>query len=156
MEQINIRKATLKDIDELLRFEQGVVSAERPFDHTLDDDPIRYYDIMEMIQADHTELVVAEIGSKIVGSGYARIENSKPYLRHRRHAYFGFMFVDPQYRGLGINNKVIDALTRWTIDQKVTEARLDVYFDNVSAIKAYEKAGFKKHMVEMRLGLKGK
>jgi hypothetical protein len=31
--------------------------------------------------------------------------------------------------------------------------RLDVYYGNTDAIKAYEKAGFVKHMVEMRVGL---
>jgi ribosomal protein S18 acetylase RimI-like enzyme len=31
--------------------------------------------------------------------------------------------------------------------------RLDVYENNIAAIKAYEKAGFTKHMVEMRRGI---
>ncbi len=35
----------------LRRFEQGVIQAERPFDITLADDPIQYYDIEAMIIA---------------------------------------------------------------------------------------------------------
>jgi len=31
--------------------------------------------------------------------------------------------------------------------------RLDVYTENASAIKAYEKAGFTPYMVDMRIGI---
>ena len=149
-----IRKATLNDLEKLLRFEQGVIKAERPFDVTLKPDPIHYYDIEEMIRASHIELVVAELNGKIVGSGYARLEDAKPYLQHAKHAYLGFMYVDPDYRGKGINQNIIEALKTWSASQNVTEMRLDVYFNNDSAIRAYEKAGFTKHMVEMRMDIK--
>jgi GNAT superfamily N-acetyltransferase len=154
MKEIIIRKSTLKDIQVLLSFEQGVISAERPFDVTLKSGHIHYYDLEEMITASHIEIVVAESGNKIIGSGYARIERSKPYLAHEAHAYFGFMYVDPRYRGKGVNQKIIEALKEWSLSQKVTELRLDVYANNIAAIKAYEKAGFTSHMVEMRMNLK--
>jgi|SRR6185437_454496 GNAT superfamily N-acetyltransferase len=153
-ESILVRKATLYDMETLLRFEQGVIKAERPFDITLKPGPIHYYDIEEMIKASHIELVVAELNGKIVGSGYARLEEAKPYLRHARHAYLGFMYVDPDYRGRGVNQKIIEALRTWSLSQNVSEMRLDVYFKNDNAIRAYEKAGFTKHMVEMRMDIK--
>ncbi len=156
MLQIIIRKATLKDLPILLTFEQGVITAERPFDCTLKTGQINYYNLEEMIKAAHIELVVAEYGSQIIGSGYARIEKSKPYLQHQQHAYFGFMYVVPEHRGKGINNMIIDALKKWSFQKGITEVRLDVYVDNTGAIKAYEKAGFAKHMIEMRMGLKNK
>ena len=109
------RKATLNDIDTLLVFEQGVIKAERPFDITLKPDPLHYYDIEEMITAPHIGLVVAELDNKIIGSGYARLENSKHYLQHSKHAYLGFMYVDPNYRGKGVNQKIIEALKNWTV-----------------------------------------
>jgi GNAT superfamily N-acetyltransferase len=154
MKEIIIRKSTLKDIQVLLSFEQGVISAERPFDVTLKSGHIHYYDLEEMITASHIEIVVAESGNKIIGSGYARIERSKPYLAHEAHAYLGFMYVDPRYRGKGVNQKIIEALKEWSLSQNVTELRLDVYANNIAAIKAYEKAGFTSHMVEMRMNLK--
>lgn len=154
MEQIIVRPAALEDIDVLLRFEQGVITAERPFDVTLREDPITYYDIEGMIAAPHIELVVATLGDTIIGSGYARIEKAKPYAAHEQYAYLGFMYVDPQYRGKGINNKIIDALKAWSLTQNITEMRLEVYHDNLSAIKAYEKAGFSKYMIQMRIAIK--
>jgi GNAT superfamily N-acetyltransferase len=56
------------------------------------------------------------------------------------------MYTDPRHRGKGVN-AVIEALKEWCRSQNITELRLDVYHDNPSAIRAYEKAGFKKHLL---------
>ncbi len=156
MDAVLIRKARIDDIDTLLRFEQGVIAAERPFDPTLKQgEDTRYYDLDEMLQASHIHLVVAELHGKPVASGYARIENAKPYLQHKQHAYLGFMFVEPQHRGKGINKLIIDELKKWTASQGVRELKLDVYFGNEPAIKAYEKVGFSRYMINMRANLEG-
>ena len=152
MEPIVLRKATPEDLPVLLTFEACIVETERPFDVTLKDDEIHYYDIAYMIAAPHVEVVVAVAGLEIVGSGYARIEDSKVYLKHPQHAFLGFMYVKPAYRGLGINQQIIGALKQWGIQQGITEFRLDVYHENDAAIKAYEKAGFAKLLVTMRMG----
>ncbi|MCD9016557.1 GNAT family N-acetyltransferase [Parachryseolinea silvisoli] len=149
-QQLTIRTATPADLPTLRAFEQGVILAERPFDPTLGPDPLRYYDLEGMITATHIELIVALLGDEIVGSGYARIERGRPYLNHQYHAYIGFMYVVPQHRGKGIANAVLEALQRWSVKQGITEMQLDVYYENTPAIKAYEKAGFIKHLITMR------
>lgn len=151
---IIIRKARPADLETLLAFEQGVISAERPFDPTLKAGQTHYYDIEKMIAATDVELVVAESKGELLASGYARIENAKPYLQHTQHAYLGFMYVVPAYRGKGINRMILDVLIQWVKTQNISELKLDVYNENASAIKAYEKAGFSKYMVNMRMGLK--
>jgi GNAT superfamily N-acetyltransferase len=148
-----IRKATPNDLETLLRFEQGVITAERHFDPTLKGEPTHYYNLQEMISAPHIELLVAVVNGELVGSGYARIESSKPYLQHSKHAYLGFMYVEPAHRGKGINALIIQALESWILSKGLIEVRLDVYHQNESAIKAYEKSGFSKHMIEMRKSL---
>jgi len=150
IQNIIIRKAEPADIPILLQFEQGVIAAERPFDPTLKKDPIHYYDLEGMIHDPGVELLVAQLGEQLVGSGYARIEVAKQYLEHRYHAYLGFMYVKPDCRGMGINQKIIAALNNWAKEHGINELRLDVYEQNLAAIKAYEKAGFSKHMVKMR------
>ncbi|SHN07214.1 GNAT family N-acetyltransferase [Mucilaginibacter sp. OK098] len=153
MEQITTRKARLSDLNILLSFEQAIIAAERPFDLTLKEGEIHYYDIAEMIAAPNVEVIVAEINGELIGSAYARIADSKIYLKHPKHAYLGFMYVKPEHRGKGINNRIIEVLKQWVISRGVTEMRLEVYNENLSAIKAYEKAGFTPNLLEMRIGL---
>lgn len=153
MEQITIRAAVLNDIDDLLVFEQGVIAAEKPFDITIKDGHIHYYNLNELITAPHINLLVAELDNKLIGCGYARIEKAKHFEKHPVYAYLGFMFVTPEHRGKGVNHKIIEALSQWAIAQNVTEIRLEVYNDNLPAIKAYEKAGLEKHILWMRKGL---
>lgn len=153
MSEITTRSAIAVDLETLYRFEQGIITAERPFDNTLKEGHINYYDLAAMIDAPDVELAVATDGDRIVGSGYARIADSKVYLKHQQHTYLGFMYVEPEYRGRGVNQKVIDHLKQWAISKGITEMRLDVYHDNLPAMKAYEKYGFAKLLVEMRMGI---
>ena len=156
MEEIRIRKASLNDLKSLLAFEQDLIKTERPFDPTIKPDPVNYYDLRTMLTAPQVEVVVAEVNNKIIASGYARIDRSKSFLKHERHAYLGFMYVLPEFRGQGLNKKIIDALKNWAATQDISEFRLEVYYENVSAIKAYEKIGFSRYSLEMRYNLKGK
>ena len=149
-----IRKATIEDLPVLLQFEQGIITAERPFDSTLKPDPISYYDLKAFITSTDVQVLVAEIDGEIAGSGYARIKkNPDAHYDFEKYAYLGFMYVLPAYRGMGVNQAIIEELKKWTVEHGLTEIRLEVYNDNIGAIKAYEKAGFKKRMIEMRIRL---
>ena len=148
-----VRSALLEDLPILLRFEQGVIEAERPFDSTLKDQA-RYYNLEELITAPHIEMAVAERNGEIMGCGYARIEDAKSYSKHKKHAYLGFMFVDSKYRGQGLNKKIINHLKAWIYSKGIDELRLEVYVENESAIKAYQKMGFSSLLYEMRMSLK--
>jgi ribosomal protein S18 acetylase RimI-like enzyme len=97
--------------------------------------------------------LVAEIDGIIVGSGYARIEDAKIFYKHPKYTYLGFMYVRPEYRGQGINRKIIDALQSWSLSKNINELRLEVYCDNSPAINAYKKIGFTNYLIQMRLGL---
>lgn len=150
---INIRSATGHDLPLLLQFEQGVISAERPFDPTLAHDPINYYDLQDLLASEDAELVVAESGGNIIGCGYAKIKKAQSFLAHEYYAYLGFMFTAPGWRGRGVNQLILEALSAWAAAKGLTEIRLEVYKDNAPAIRAYEKAGMVQHMIEMRMAL---
>ena len=150
MEMI-VRQAQEKEIDTLLEFEKGIVSAERPYDSTLKPGEIHYYDLLELIKSSEAEVLVAEINGEVVGSGYAKILTAKPYLKHAQFAYLGFMFVKPEFRGKGINKVILEELLRWAKEKGISEIRLEVYDENIAAKKAYSKAGFTSNLLEMRM-----
>jgi GNAT superfamily N-acetyltransferase len=150
------RTATPKDIDDLRGFEQRIIAAERAFDPTLKAGRIQYYDIERMLVADDVQFVVAQRGNELVACGFARIDNAKTYLSHLKQAYLGLMYVDPKYRGQSINSGIVERLKQWCYTKGVAELRLETYSDNLAAVGAYEKAGFSKHIIEMRLRLSDK
>jgi GNAT superfamily N-acetyltransferase len=147
----HIRKATLSDLNQLLDFEQALIAVERPMDITIQDSKISYYDIASFIEADDTEVIVATHKGVVVASGYARIKDDRHYLKHDKQGYLGFMYVIEEHRGKGLNKRILDTLIKWCKEKGIFEIRLDVYQENPRAIRAYEKAGFKKHMITMRL-----
>ena len=148
-----IRLATKEDLPVLDIFMDGLVDAERPMDVTIKDGKVVYYNLEDFINSDKAVLYVVELNNELVASGYAKIKQDRVYLKHNQHAYLGFMFVPEKHRGNGYNKLIVDALLEWSKSKNITEIRLDVYNSNPSAIRAYEKAGFKKHLINMRMDI---
>ncbi|MFT4937017.1 MAG: GNAT superfamily N-acetyltransferase [Paraglaciecola sp.] len=151
--KIKIRAAVEDDLPILVEFEQGIISVERPFNDSLKQQKICYYDIGALIKADTSIVMVAENEGKIVASGYARIRQSKAHLKHEYDTYLGFMYVAAEHRGQGINQLIMQALLTWGKDQGMRDFYLEAYADNSSAIRAYEKMGFCQSLVEMKLSI---
>lgn len=148
---IEIRAAIENEIETLLRFEKGIIEAERPFDNSLKQGEIHYYDLLDLIKSKKAEVLVAVVDNEIVGSGYAKILKANPYQKYHEYAYLGFMYVKPTFRGQGINRKIVNRLIDWAHQRNLTEVRLEVYDENTIAKNAYLKAGFKPNLLEMRL-----
>jgi GNAT superfamily N-acetyltransferase len=148
-----IRSATDDDLPTLLAFEQAIVAAERPYDETLREGVIHYYDLAALVQMPEAHVVVAVLDGRIVGSGWARIRDAVPYVKHARYAFLGFMYVVPDARGQGVNAAVVEALAEWARAQGVNELVLEVYAENEAALRAYRKAGFQPRLLEMRRSL---
>ena len=151
MSDLIIRTAVQADLPILKEFEQGIIATERPFNDSLKSEYICYYDIGALIDGENSRVLVAEDDGVIVGSGYARIRESKAHLTHDFHVYLGFMFVASTHRGQGINQLVIQSLIRWGKTRGMQDFYLEAYADNNSALKAYEKLGFKTSLLEMKL-----
>lgn len=148
---LNFREAIPSDIPQLLLLEQCLVDAERPFNTAIKPGNPTYYDIEDLVSNDNACLLVVEESSKIIGTGYAQIRKSKDSLQHEFHAYLGFMYVDPEQRGKGINQELMARLISWSKNKGIHDLYLDVYSQNEAAIKAYEKVGFEPCLLEMKL-----
>jgi len=151
--KLNIREASRDDLPHLLELEQRVVEAERAFSPDIKAPEAYYYDIEQLIADDACLLLVAEDAGAIVATGYAQIKKSKASLAHNIHAYLGFMYVSPSFRGQGLNQEITGKLVTWSQQQGVSTLYLDVYAENAPAIRAYEKIGFQPCLLEMKLSL---
>lgn len=149
---IKIRQAHPNDLDTLLDFEQQIIATERPMDPTLiQHGHISYYPIEQYIKSSDTEVLVAVSNDQLIGSVYGQIRDRKPYFQTAQLGYIGFMYVRQEYRGQGVSQLLIDAITVWFNQHNINEIILHVYAQNPRAIRAYEKAGFCQHLIEMRL-----
>lgn len=153
LEHLTVREATTADVDRLLSLEQEVVAAERPFNAAIRDSGARYYDLPQLIADAGTRLLVGEVDGRIVATGYAQLRDSEPAFKHTRHAYLGFMCVATEFRGRGINRRIMDALLDWGRSRGVRDFYLDVYAGNTPAIRAYGKCGFQPSTLAMNLHL---
>lgn len=153
IEQISIREAKSEDLEVLKAFEQAVISYERPFAPNLKQSHITYYDIENLITRNDAVLAVATIKEKVIGCGYFLSQNSRPYKTPDKYAYLGFMYVVPEYRGNGINGKIIQYLFQKAKKMNLVEFQLDVYAENEAAIKAYQKIGFEPDLLKMRFNI---
>lgn len=151
MQDIKLRPATIEDLEALEEFEQGVIQYERPFAPQLKPDPIHYYAIEDLIKNENSCFVVAEVNNQLVASGYASVEESEPTNKNRFHAYLGFMYVVPEYRGKGVNGMIVQHLIEWSKKHDLTEIIIELYAENQSALKAYKKIGFHPDLLKMRL-----
>ena len=150
-----IRQARENEVDALIEFEQGIVEAERPFDNTLKEGEIHYYDLLALVRSEEAEVLVAVVEDQLVGSGYAKLLDAKPYQKYKKYAYLGFMYVKPAYRGQGINKLILERLISWAKERNISEVRLQVYDENSIAKNAYRKVGFKPNLLEMRMEIDG-
>lgn len=151
MEEIIIRKAMPEDLPVLLLAEQELINAERPFDPTLVPGEFYYYDLEEMIESEDAEVLIATQDGLFAGCGHASIRTGKPYNNFDRYAFLGFMYVVPEHRGKDIIQRIIGELKKWAEKKGLDEIRLQVYANNIAAVKAYEKVGFEKLLIDMRL-----
>lgn len=149
--KLKLRRATPDDLPVLLRYEQCVVEEERPYNSAIRESGVTYYDLHELLSSPEACLQVAEADGQVIGCGYARLEDSKATFVHERHAYLGFMYVAPSFRGLGINRMIIESLFDWGAELGIVYYYLEVYAGNEPAIRAYEKAGFEHNLIEMKL-----
>ncbi len=148
-----VRDAVIQDLPVLLEFEQEIIKVERPFDPTIRLGHVNYYDLREFIMADDATVCVVEHNGNIVSSGYALRKRGRHYLDHDYYAHLGFMYTVPEHRGRGLNQLIIQALQDWARENGLLEIRLTVYEGNDPAIRAYEKIGLDKHIIEMRMRL---
>jgi len=153
MNKLVIRPANLGDLETLLDFEQAIIEYERPMVADMMTEKFTYYDLKELLLSENAQVIVAEQGTQLVGSGHARIKKSRRYLSNEYHAFLGFMYVDPQFRGKGVNRMIVDSLVDWSKKKGLKVVRLTVYDGNQAAIKAYLKTGFKRDIIEMRLAI---
>lgn len=152
---IDTRIANLDDLETLKAFEQALIEVERPMDDSLRQQGLMYYyDLEELITSENSDVLIALDEGKIIGCGYGMIkQHERDIFVTTDYGYIGFMYVKDAYRGKGVGQAILQGLNEWFKSRNMKEVRIKVYENNPKAIKAYEKAGFQKKLIEMKMNI---
>jgi ribosomal protein S18 acetylase RimI-like enzyme len=102
--------------------------------------PEQYWIDTLTARADESTLFIAQQADELVGmTGVFR--GSAPKVRHS--ATIWGVYVRPEWRGLHIAEALIQSCLRWARERKIVAARLGVTTTNASAIRCYERCGFR-------------
>jgi RimJ/RimL family protein N-acetyltransferase len=103
--------------------------------------------IRDMIRADNSIFLVAEIDGQIVG--ILTLEGGK--RRNVRHAAVLGITVAREWRGIGIGRRLMEYAIRWARESGIlTRIELHVFARNEGAIRLYQACGFEIEGVRQR------
>jgi len=151
--KIKIRPAKISEVSIIDSFQHGIGVHERSLDSNIKRrGRIRYFtqaDIKKLILSKKSVILIAE-SDEPLGCGSAKIrKNRASWSRYKYQGSIEMMFVKKEYRKKGVGRKIIKELLNWFKKQKVKDIRLQVYYNNVSAVRFYRKSGFKDYIFEM-------
>ncbi len=107
--------------------------------------PLKYWEDMLTLQPDESTIFLAVREEDLIGmTGIARA--GSPKTRHS--AWIWGVYVKPGWRGLHIAEELIRSCFEWAKARKIAIAKLGVAAVNQSAIRCYERCGFKIYGTE--------
>ena len=109
--------------------------------------PPHYWEERLTMHADEATIFFAEHEQQLLGMSGIRRGNS-PKTRHIASVWS--VYVRPEWRGLHIAEELIRACLAWAKARTIVAARLGVNAANTSAIRCYERCGFRISGTEPR------
>jgi ribosomal protein S18 acetylase RimI-like enzyme len=158
---VHIRRANRSDVLELGRLGALLVRAHHDFD------PRRFIappsgtasGYAEFLGAQLEEqdviLLVAELEESVVGYTYATVEDTDWMSLRGPAGNLHDIVVDEAHRGRGVGRQLLDATVAELKVRGVPQVVLDTAAGNVSAQRLFERAGFRRTMIEMTQDLGG-
>jgi RimJ/RimL family protein N-acetyltransferase len=149
--EIFIREASPRDAAQfrelrLYALQDSPIAFSADYQKNLSQPPQHWEDILTM-HPDESTIFLAEHQDNIIGmTGIAR--GGSPKTRHSATVWG--VYVRPEWRGLHIAEELIKACLTWARAGKIVAARLGVAAANASAIRCYERCGFKVTGTEPR------
>jgi ribosomal protein S18 acetylase RimI-like enzyme len=160
---ITVRKAQVKDINLILSFEKKLYDSavsimennypEHMIDIILiaDYNEILFNFIKRMIYSKNGAIFISEINNKPVGHMIISIMKSHPIFKMKYYGRINTIYVDKEFRGLGVSSRLKDEAFKWFKNKKINRVSLNVFPDNKPAIKAYQRWGLTLSLLEMRM-----
>lgn len=148
-ESILIRKATAKDIEDILRLNSALFKEEyKKYDNNLNlkwtySSGRKYF--KNRIVKRNSFVEVAEAKGKIIGYLCGDISRGKSYHKKAKYAELENMMIKNELRRKGIGTMLMRSFLNWCKKNKVKHVTVAASAKNKQAISFYRKVGFKDY-----------
>ena len=122
---------------------------------SLSDDwkPLLRHEFRETYQSSEHQWLLVKDGNHTIGLLIAAVHTDSPLFRYRRWVEVEALYVDPDYRGLGIANRLLNQAYQWAEAQDLHRVQLYVTASNERAQAVYTEHGFTVTQAIMRKSL---
>lgn len=152
---MKIRKANLNDIEQVTKYGIALLEQHSHFDPyftpTKTADKVYRNFLEKSLSADDRFLLVAEKNGKLIGYTAAEIQARSPIFQITKNGYINDVFVEPEYRKLGIARKFLTELKGWFQSKDIDYVELSVLTKNEIGKKAWAKFGFDAYEIKERV-----
>jgi ribosomal protein S18 acetylase RimI-like enzyme len=100
--------------------------------------------LADLTSSSHTFLFVAEYGERTVGFASGELRESSPAFRPKTWASVDDVFVEPDYRNLGVGRALLESVKVWAKERDTDGVSLQVAAANERGRKFYEELGFRE------------
>jgi len=151
---MKIRKATIKDYDELFQLKLESKEEERKWNKQLQ--PIKkvrsYYAkyLKNDLESKWRRVFVAIEKKEIVGLITCKTYRTLYIAGYKRVGYISNLYIKKGVRRKGVAEKLIKTATAWFKKRKAEQIGLEIYENNSAAISLYKKLKFKNYSIKMR------
>ncbi len=151
--ELQIRKATIEDLDVLHEFHIGLIEYESNIDPLINKTEEFYEkakkDYEEALKKEDHMFLIAEKNGKPVGYVYGWIEKPPVCFTPKLRGYLCDAFVKEKFRGKNIGEKLTEEILKIFKSRNVSWVKLGVYAKNINAINVWKKLGFEDYIIEM-------
>ena len=151
---MEIRFAQIQDVPGILSLLRQVGKVHRDLRPDLFRDGAQKYsasEVMALLEDSDSPVFVAAAGGKVLGYCFCQVQRIEkdPVMTDRESLYIDDLCVDETCRGQHIGQQLYETVCKYARQRKCYNVTLNVYADNVSALKFYEKCGLKKQKIGM-------
>lgn len=151
---MEIRFAEIKDVPGILALLRQVGKVHHDLRPDLFRENAQKYSasgVLALLEDSNTPIFVAAEKEKVLGYCFCQMHRTEkdPVLTDRETLYIDDLCVDENCRGQHIGKALYDTVCRYARQRRCYNVTLNVYADNVSALRFYEKLGLKKQKIGM-------
>jgi ribosomal protein S18 acetylase RimI-like enzyme len=100
--------------------------------------------LADLTGSSHSFLFVAEYGERTVGFISGELREGSPTFQSKTWASVDDVFVEPDYRNLGVGRALLDSVKAWAKERGADGVSLQVAAANERGRKFYEGLGFRE------------